>query len=364
MATINQYLPQSYAHPGETLEEKLQEMGMGPKEFAVRTGKPEKTIIAVINGDSAITADMAIQFESVTKIPAHFWMNGQRLYDEYVARQKRKGIIALAIVWARKFPLSDMIKKGWLPACNSIEQKTTELLSFFSISTPEAWDDYYLKQELKVAFSISLARTNEPFAISAWLRKGEIQAAQLPANAYSEKKFKELLPELKTLMANQPDDFLVQLQSTCFKAGVKVVYTSCLPKAPINGSTRWINDTPLIQLSGRYKRNDNFWFAFFHEAGHILLHGKKDVFLENIEYPDKIDKKEIEATNFAVKWTLSEAEENEIVTARPLNENTVRQFAQKFNTHPAIIIGRLQHKKLIPYTEGRDLLIPIDIDNH
>lgn len=91
MATINQYLPQSYAHPGETLEEKLQEMGMGLKELAVRTGKPEKTIIAVINGDSAITSDMAIQFESVTKIPAHFWMNVQRLYDEYVARQIQEG---------------------------------------------------------------------------------------------------------------------------------------------------------------------------------------------------------------------------------------------------------------------------------
>jgi addiction module HigA family antidote len=90
MATINQYFPQVVFHPGDTLEEKLQEMGMGPKEFAIRTGKPEKTIIAVIKGESSITADMAIQFESVTKIPAHFWMNSQRLYDEFVAREKRK----------------------------------------------------------------------------------------------------------------------------------------------------------------------------------------------------------------------------------------------------------------------------------
>jgi addiction module HigA family antidote len=363
MATLNQYFPQVVFHPGETLEEKLQEMGMGPKEFGIRTGKPEKTIIAVIKGDSAITADMAIQFESVTKIPAHFWMNSQRLYDEFVAREKRMEMITLAIAWARQFPLSEMIKKAWLPACNTIEQKTMDLLSFFSISTPEAWEDYYLKQELKVAFSISLAHTNKPFAISAWLRKGEIQAAELPANLYSEKGFKELLPELKSLMAVQPDDFLIQLQAICIKAGVKVVYTPCLPKAPINGSTRWLNDTPLIQLSGRYKRNDKFWFTFFHEAGHILLHGKKDIFLENIEYPDKINKKEIAADNFAVKWTLSEAEEKEIVASAPHNENSIRMFARKFNTHPAIIIGRLQHKGLISYTEGRELVVPIEIDN-
>ena len=82
MALQNQYFPQSVPHPGETLVEKLEEMGMGPKEFALRTGKPEKTITAILNGGSSITPDMAVQFENVTKIPAHFWMNHQRGYDE------------------------------------------------------------------------------------------------------------------------------------------------------------------------------------------------------------------------------------------------------------------------------------------
>ncbi len=86
MAIINQYFPPIVLHPGDTLEEKLQEMGMDPKEFAIRTGLSEEYIVAVINGDSPITGDVAIQFENVTKIPAHFWMNGQRLYDEYLAR--------------------------------------------------------------------------------------------------------------------------------------------------------------------------------------------------------------------------------------------------------------------------------------
>lgn len=362
MTAINQYFPQVVFHPGETLEEKLQEMGMGPKEFSIRTGKPEKTIFAIIKGESNITADMAVQFESVTKIPAHFWLNSQRAYDEYIAREKRKEMISLAVGWAKQFPLAEMIKKAWLPVCKTMEEKTMALLSFFSISTPEAWEDYYLKQQLKVAFSISLAHTNEPFAISAWLRKGELQAAELTSKPYSEKGFKELLPELKSLMANQPADYLNQLQLICSKAGVKVVYTPCLPKAPINGSTRWLNDTPLIQLSGRYKRNDNFWFAFFHEAGHILLHGKKDIFLENIEYPDKRNEKEQEADNFAVKWTLSELEEKEVLASAPFKENNIKNFAKKFNTHPAIIIGRLQHKKLIPYSFGHDLIVPIEIN--
>jgi len=93
--TKNQYIPQVVFHPGETLAEKLEEMGMGPKEFAVRTGKPEKTISEILNSKSSITPEMAVQFESVTKIPARFWLNRQRSYDEYMARKKRKRIILL-----------------------------------------------------------------------------------------------------------------------------------------------------------------------------------------------------------------------------------------------------------------------------
>lgn len=93
MAKQNQYFPSVVFHPGETLLEKLEEMGMGPKEFALRTGKPEKIITAILKGDSSITPDMAVQFENVTKIPAHFWMNHQIGYDEYIAREKRQALI-------------------------------------------------------------------------------------------------------------------------------------------------------------------------------------------------------------------------------------------------------------------------------
>jgi addiction module HigA family antidote len=359
MAKQNQYFPQSRPHPGETLAEKLEEMEMGPKEFALRTGKPEKTIIAILKGESSITTDMAVQFENVTKIPANFWMNHQRGYDEFVAREKRQVVIEEAVAWSRQFPLADLIKKRWLPPVSTIQEKTTAMLDFFGFSNHTAWENYYFKQQLKVAFRISLAQTNEPYAISAWLRKGELQAAELEANDYSEKKFKEVLPELKSIMAKHPADFFNQLQRICLRAGVKVIHTPCIKNAPISGSTRWLNDTPFIQLTGRYNRNDSFWFTFFHEAGHILLHGKKDIFLEKVEYTDKDLEKEQQADEFACKWTLTDDEEAKILEATPLNEEVIRDFAKKFNTHPAIIIGRLQHKKLIPYSFGREYFEPV-----
>jgi addiction module HigA family antidote len=357
----NQFFPQVVFHPGETLDEKLKELGMGPKEFAFRTGKPEKTISAVLKGESSITPDMAVQFESVTRIPAHFWMNSQRGYDEYVARIRRMKVLEAAVEWAKKFPVSQMIGLGWLEKSSTKPEMAAQLLSFFGVASATAWENYYYNQQLKVAFRISLKHTREPFAISAWLRKGELTARQISAAPYSDKGFRDSLPAVKSLMAIHPDDFFTKLQTICLACGVKVIYTPFLAKAPINGATRWINDSPVIQVTGRGKRNDKFWFSFFHEAGHILLHGKKEIFLEQIEYADKDEEKEKEADEFAVKWTFSIEEEASYKKLNPVSEQDLIGYARTINTHPALIIGRLQHCKDQPYTFGQKFFVPVDL---
>jgi HTH-type transcriptional regulator/antitoxin HigA len=295
----NKYIPRVSFHPGETLAEKLTEMEMSIKEFSVRTSKPEKTIYAIINDSSSITSDMAVAFESVTNIPAQFWLNKQRTYDEYVARNRRLQIIAASREWASKFPFEKMAEYGWVKPCDSIEEKVNELFLFFRISTVEAWEDYYYHQQLKVVFRISLYNTKKPYSISAWLRRGELQAAELSVPEFSEKGLKSSIQAMRELMKRHPNDYVDKLQKLCCEVGVKLVYTPCLPKTPISGSTRWINDTPLIQLSDCNKKYGTFWFTFFHEIGHILLHGKKDIFLEDIDYPDKTAEKEEAADNFA-----------------------------------------------------------------
>lgn len=360
MATVNEFYTDIAFHPGETLAEKLEELKMGPKEFAIRTSKPEKTIIAILKGDSSITPEMAVLFESVLKIPADFWLKKQFRYDEYKAREKRALVIEEAKGWAKGFPIAEMVNCGWINAKSKAEEKVAELFHFFGVSSPAAWENYFFNQQLKVTFRISLAHTKEPYAISAWIRQGEIQAGHLHCGAYSEGKFKKALKEIKTIMATQPNDFFEQLQQLCLDCGVKVVYTPCIRKAPLSGATRWIDDNPLIQLTGRYKQNDRFWFTFFHEAGHIVLHGKKDIFLEDIDYSEADLQKEAEANNFAVEWTFSTKEEEEVLDAIPLTIESIQEFAKKFNTHPAMIIGRFHKKELLHYAQFRDFFVKLE----
>lgn len=360
MLAVNEFKTDIAFHPGETLSEKLEELKMGPKEFAIRTGKPEKTIIAIMKGESSMTPEMAVLFESVLKIPARFWIKRQASFDEYKAREKRAAILNKAIDWAKLFPIRDMIKYGWLRGSSNADEMVSELFQFFGVSSPEAWEDYFFNQQLKVAFRISLAQTKEPYAISAWIRRGEIQANQIQCSEYSEKKFKNSLLEIKSIMAQQPCDFFERLQSVCLQSGVKLVYTPCIKKAPLSGATRWIDENPVILLTGRYKQNDRFWFTFFHEAGHIIKHGKKDIFLEDIEYSNSDLLKEKEADEFAVEWTFSNDEEREVLAALPIKSEEIKYFAKKFNTHPAMIVGRLHKKGLLPYSRGREFIVKLE----
>jgi HTH-type transcriptional regulator/antitoxin HigA len=354
----NNYFPQTVLPPSVTLQAKLDELKISSKQFAIQVAYSEEIIEAILNNNDRITEEIAASFENVLKIPANFWLRYQARYDEYKMQIATKE-------WARQFPYSQMAKYGWVKITNKIEEKISSLLSFFDISNFTMWEDNYLKQHTEVNFRISLKNTQNPYAIAAWLRQGEYLANYISIVPYNEHKFRDNLEKIKDLTLLEDNSFWDLLQQLCIEAGVKVVYTPTLPKAPIYGSTRWVGENPLIQLSAKYDRNDIFWFTFFHEAAHILLHGKNYFSLENVKY-DSLDKiKEQEADEFAINYTFSKIEENEVVSFVKKNKYIslidISNFAKKFNIHPAFIVGRLQRNDIIKPTIGRKFLKSIQL---
>ncbi|MCF6168538.1 ImmA/IrrE family metallo-endopeptidase [Lutibacter sp.] len=91
------------------------------------------------------------------------------------------------------------------------------------------------------------------------------------------------------------------------------------------------------------------------DTTHILLHGKKFIAIENIKYDGENEIYENEANEFSSNLLLSKEQENEIVSNYVLTEKNIINYAKKFKTHPAILIGRLQHLKLIPFGLGNNL---------
>lgn len=361
MATSLELAKSLLSPPGDTIQEHIDFIGMNQAELAERMGRPKEKINDVIKGREPVTTATAFQLEKVLGIPASFWLNREKTYRKELYELKQQEDHEKENDWLNAFPINEMRKYGWLPDTKEKHVLVDSLLKFFSVASPEEWERIYVAEEVSVAFRVSLAHTQSPHAISAWLRIGELQAKDLKIEPFDKGKFRKTLAKIKELAFLMPANFAGQLQDICAGCGVAVIYTPKLPKAPISGATRWFHNKPIIQLSGRFNTNDHFWFTFFHEAAHIILHGKKDIFLENVAGTFMDQEKEEEANNFAAKILLTETQLTEIRSAAPLNAEVVQAFATKFRTPAGVIIGRLQHLKLIPFSIGNSFREKIDL---
>ncbi len=342
--TRNEYAPDTVSPPGETLEEVLISRGMSQAELAERTGRPKKTINEIIKGKAAITAETAIQFSRVLGISASFWMTREQNYREAIARTKEFQALDKQSVWLNTIPYRAMAKLGWIEQHQEKRLQLEELLKFFSVASFESWEGIW--NSVSPAFRQSHAFRSEPGAVAAWLRKGEIEASLLECRSFDEQAFKAALTQLRGLSRNSPRECLPSMQNLCSASGVAVVFVPEIPGTRVWGATRWLSQTrALLQLSLRYKTDDHLWFTFFHEAGHILLHGKREVFVENDL--DEKGAKEAEADAFARDWLIPVPQYRAFCRRGSFSCASVSRFAHEIGIAPGIVVGRLQHDNLL-----------------
>jgi len=347
----NEYTPDSVSPPGETLADKLEEIGMSQAEFAARTGRPKKTINEIIKGKASITPETALQFERVLNIPARFWNNRERQYQQYLTRQRDRERLASCTDWLEQFSIKAMVKLGWIAEYPDKVDQVAELLNFFGLASPNQWEPVW--GAVEASFRKTHAFESKQADLAAWLRQGELNAQAINCRPYNAKLFKKLLVTRgRALTRTPPDIFQPELVALCAEAGVAAAFVPQLPNAKVSGATRWLApDKALLQLSLRYKSDDQFWFSFFHEAGHILLHKKREVFLEN----DKPSDKQVEeaADSFAKNILIpidAYAVFLETVSAGHISRKDVEEFAAELGIAPGIVVGRLQHDNYLPFT--------------
>jgi HTH-type transcriptional regulator/antitoxin HigA len=148
-------------------------------------------------------------------------------------------------------------------------------------------------------------------------------------------------------------DWVEPLGEICASVGIAIVILQELPKCRVNGATRWLSsDKAMILLSMRHKRNDIFWFTLFHELCHVLRHSKKETFVD-MKGSDISKELEAEADSFASRTLIppTVAEQLHLLT----NTQDIRRLAKELSIAPGIIVGRMQHDKLIPHSRWPDL---------
>ncbi len=336
-------------HPGIHLKDTLETQSISQTELANRLGLSRKVINEIIAGKAPISPSSAILLERVLKMPAHIWNNLQRNFDlniAYLCEQKKLAEESKLLV---NFPIRNMIKYGWIPESREKNERVKSLLSFFGVSSLKN-----IEHSLSVQFRHSKRGNLSKEAIYTWLRKGELEIQSIETDNYSDSELKKRLPTLRSLTNTPPDIFEPKLKGICAEAGVAVAFVPELSKSYVNGSTFWLDSyrKAALLLSLRFKTNDHLWFSFFHELGHILLHKKRENFLDiekNVfSKEDKL--KEIEADSFAANILIPPDRWQEFKYNSPFSKYKVVQFADYINIAPGIVVGRLQKEGLIPYT--------------
>jgi HTH-type transcriptional regulator / antitoxin HigA len=351
------YAPDQVSPPGDTLLEVLEMQHMSQAELAERTGRPKKTINEIVNAKAAITPETALQFELVLGIPAVFWINREQQYREALARERERQSFSGHTDWLKSIPYSAMVSKGWVRERKAQSDQIAELLTFFGVASPITWEEIW--QSSHAIFRQSPTFKSEPGSLAAWLRKGEIEANKIERSEYDPARFRAALHRVRGFTRDMPPNLPALLTKECGAAGVCVVFVPELPGTRAWGATRWLTqNTALLQLSLRYKTDDHFWFTFFHEAGHILLHGKRDVFLEADE--DRKNEKEKEADAFARDCLIPDRKYRTFRRLGARSCAAVNRFAYEVGIAPGIVVGCLQHDKVLEHNECNDLKKPVD----
>lgn len=348
--------------PGDTIIETLDELGMTQAELATRMGKTTSKVNDIISAKEPISMATALLLEKVLGIDASFWNNREKLYREKLARIDELVMFETSVAWLKLQPYKQLQDYGYIKKGQPGPEMVADCLKFYGVASPKQWVTMYADNYTTPQYRKSAVHETTLGSISAWLRIGEIELHNMDLPDYSKDDFKASFAEILKLVRRHPEDFGKKLQTICKKAGVAVVYTPCLPKAPVSGAARWIGGHPLIQLTDRHKTNDQFWFTFFHEAGHVLLHGKKEVFIEQFEGFTCDADREREANEFAANQLLPVSFINDLPKGRITDED-IKAVARKYGTHPGIIVGRLRFldKK---FTIGVKLLAKVNLEDY
>jgi len=289
------YQPDTVNHPGETLAENIEYLGISQKDLALRTGLTEKHIGQIINGEASITPETAVKLEKVVGGSALFWTNLDTGYRASLALLQSNERLTEEAKEAKWFDCySDLVQLGFVHATRSWEEKAKNLLKFFRVDSLK----YVLKLDPYINFRRDAKSEINQYSLAAWLRCGEIRAENIEVPDFNRELLISYIPKLRAL-THHPENFRQTLRDLCFECGVVLTCVPYFKKTKINGASRWFNSKPLIQINTRGAYSDIFWFTFFHELGHILHHGKKDRFFDFNFDPNSQDIKEQEANAFA-----------------------------------------------------------------
>jgi HTH-type transcriptional regulator/antitoxin HigA len=328
--------------PGFFIKEEMEERGWSQRDLAFILGIPEQAVNMIVSGKRGISPDMAQALGAAFDVNPDLFANLQKTYDMAQAQTPDPGVSVRARM-QNKYPVREMIKRGWIELSDATMLET-QLVRFFEV--PTADEIPYMAHAAKKS---GYEKRDIPAAQLAWLFRVRQIARSISTPKYSERALLDALKELQRLLAAPEDTrHIPRILAEC---GVRFVLVEKLPTADIDGVCFWLDEhSPVIGMSTRRDKIDNFWFVLRHEIEHVLNQdGQKeeiiDVDLEGSQSAS-LSKEERIANDAAADFCApTDKLVNFIQRKKPFfYEKDVIAFARLHNRHPGLVVGQMQRR--------------------
>jgi HTH-type transcriptional regulator/antitoxin HigA len=345
--------------PGDFLREELEARNWTQSDLAEVLGRSPRLVNEIISAKRAITPETAKGLAEAFGTSAELWMNLESVWQLSKLSHENDAIARRARLY-EKYPVKEMIRRGWIESSPSISILESRFMQFFNLRSQD--------QEPQSAHAFRRRDIDDaPNMLQlAWLFRVRQIASQTPVAKFSADKLATCLDELKSLLPSVEE--IRHVPRILANAGIRFVVVEAFPGSGIDGVCCWLDHkNPVIALSLRFDRIDWFWFTLLHEIRHVANGDGKDVVVidtnlvgENADL-DNVSVSELKADKEASDFLIPEEEINNFVArVRPLySEARVVGFAGRIGVHAGVVVGRLQKMEEIPYSNLRKHLVKI-----
>ncbi len=342
--------------PGQRILEELDARGWTQKDLADVLGRPVQAINEIVKGTKQITPETAIQLGEAFGTSPNIWLALETNYRLRLAiqREPARDDVARRRRLFELVPVPELLRRQWIPHGTTVDELERAVCRFLRIEQPED------EPKAPVANLRNTAtKTPEHRARLAWTMRAVALAEQSQApRTYDAAVLRGALPKLFTLAADTSD--VARIPALLAEVGVRLVIVPHLPQTYLDGAAFWLDDGPVVALTLRYDRLDYLWFTLAHELGHVL-DDRRDGVLDDPSHAAMKPPAERRADESARQWLIDADAYRQFlagVASQPTRAEIVA-FARTISRHPSIVLGRLQHDRVLTYAQLRDLHAPV-----
>lgn len=328
--------------PGEFLRRAMESKGWTQSDLAYALGGTAASVNQILSDKRSVSNNMALALGAALELDPRVIARVQADWDVVSADPPDPSISARAKILT-KYPLREMVRRGWVDPENGRGSLEEQVCRFFGVE--KLSDVPHLAHSAKKTSYDAI-----PPEQLAWLFRVKSIASEMNSPTFDKAKLLEAIEEFSRLRA-KPDG-MRHVPRLLERAGVRFVVVEGLPKAAIDGVCFWLHHAaPVIGMSLRYDRIDNFWFVLRHECAHVLHgHGKSEAIVDcdlgegdpvhSINEEERVAN--LEAADFCVP---AERMTSFYLRKKPyFAEREVEAFAKIVGTHPGLVVGQLQRR--------------------